>query len=101
MAKKKQVLEGISFKLPLAIKTGKYAVGYRQTLRLLRKNEVKYLVVAANFPSVLRKKLEYYSALLGDLPLTIYSGNNNELAKLCEFKHRASVVSILDEGEAD
>lgn len=101
MTRKKQVLEGLAFKLPLAMKTGKYVLGYRQAMRLLRKNETKCLIISSNFPSVLRKKLEYYSMLLKDLPVTIYNGSNNDLAKLCELKHRIGVISILDEGEAD
>ncbi|RVD93402.1 60s ribosomal l30 [Tubulinosema ratisbonensis] len=101
MSRKKQVLEGLAFKLPLAMKTGKYVIGYKQALKLLRNNETRCLIIASNFPSVLRKKLEYYAFLLKNKPVTIYSGNNNELAKLCEMKHRIGVISILNEGEAD
>lgn len=101
MAKKKGTSDGLSFKLPLAMKTGKYQTGYKSALRLLKTSQTKFIVISANFPSVKRKLLEYYAVLCANVPITVYKGTNNELAKMCDISHRLGVISILDAGEAD
>lgn len=101
MSKKKSTTDGLSFKLPLAMKTGVYKVGYKSALRLLRDSKTKCIFVASNFPPVKRKLLEYYAVLSNNIPITIYKGTNNELAKMCDHRYRIGVISIIDDGEAD
>ncbi|KAL0265647.1 UNVERIFIED_CONTAM: hypothetical protein PYX00_011361 [Menopon gallinae] len=100
MSKKRNVTEGLSFKLPLAMKTGVYKIGYKSALKLLQASKTRYIVVASNFPSVKRKLLEYYAVLSQNVPITIFKGSNNELAKVCGHNYRIGVISILDDGEA-
>ncbi|KAK1347286.1 ribosomal protein L30 [Hamiltosporidium tvaerminnensis] len=101
MARKKKIVEGIATKLPLAIKTGKYTLGYKSALLSLLNQTAKILVIASNFPSTKRRLLEYYAMLADNTPICIYDGNNNELAKTCDKGFRIGVVSVLDVGEAD
>lgn len=100
MSKKRNVTEGLSFKLPLAMRTGVYKIGYKSAIKLLQASKTKYIVVSSNFPSVKRKLLEYYAVLSNNVPITIYKGSNNELAKICDNHYRIGVISILDDGES-
>jgi large subunit ribosomal protein L30e len=101
MTKKKGSTEGLSFKLPLAMKTGIYEIGFKKAIRLLRGKKTKCIVMSSNFPSVKRNLLEYYAALADDVPITVFGGSNNELAKICDHHYRIGVISIVDDGEAD
>lgn len=101
MSRKKTQKTGLASQLPLAIKTGDYKVGLRQTLDALVHNKAKVVVVAKNLPEHLRKKIEYYCVLSGNVPIEFFPGNNNELNTLSGVGKRCSVISILDQGEAD
>lgn len=100
MSRKRNVTEGLTFKLPLAMRTGVYKIGYKSALKLLQAGKTKYIVAAGNFPSVKRKLLEYYAALSNNVPIVIFKGSNNELAKVCDHHYRIGVISILDDGES-
>lgn len=100
MSKSKKIVTGITDQLPLAIKTGKYHIGYRQTIKDLHLNRSKVVVLTRNYPTSKRKLIEYY-AMRNNVAVLGYEGNNNELAKLVEKFYRCGVISIVDQGEAD
>lgn len=101
MSKRVHKQAGINAKLPLALRTGKYLVGFKKTLKSVINKQAKCVVVAANLPKLMRAKLEYYCVLANKIPMKFYEGTNNDLAILSGLKFRASVISILDQGEAD
>lgn len=100
MSKSKKIVTGITDQLPLAIKTGKYLIGYKQTLKSLHFNKAKVIVLTRNYPASKRKLIEYY-AMINKVAVLGYEGNNNELAKLVDKFYRCGVISIVDQGEAD
>jgi len=101
MATKNAKQTGISSQLSLALKTGKYSVGYNQALKNVINKRTKCLIIASNFSKVKRSQLEYYCALANNIPVKYYEGNNRELSILSKLKFRTSVISILDQGESD
>lgn len=102
MSKKtKTANTSIASKLPLIIKTGKYYVGYRQTLMSLIDQSSKYVILTKNYPSIKRMLIEYYALLSGKVPVYMFEGSNRDLANLCGAEFRMGVISILDDGEAD
>ena len=101
MSKKVSKLSGFSVQLPLAIRTGKYIVGFNKVLMSIMKKQSKYVIITANLPKMMRNRIEYYCVLANNIPVKFYEGTNNELSALCGLRCRASVISVLDQGEAE
>ncbi|XP_063696216.1 protein Bride of doubletime isoform X1 [Culicoides brevitarsis] len=55
--KQKKALESINARLALVMKSGKYCLGYKQTLKTLRQGKAKLIIIANNTPH-LRKSEE-------------------------------------------
>jgi len=47
---KKKTIESINSRLALVMKSGKYMLGYRQTLKSLRQGQAKLVIIANNTP---------------------------------------------------
>lgn len=46
----KKALESINARLALVMKSGKYCLGYKQTLKTLRQGKAKLIIIANNTP---------------------------------------------------
>lgn len=101
MSKRANKQAGLSTQLPLALRTGRYVVGYNRAIDSIVHMRSKCIIVASNCPKMMRSRLEYYCVLANHVPVKFYEGNNNDLMVLSGLKHRASVISILDQGEAE
>lgn len=101
MSRVKKQNTGISDQLPLAMKTGTYVCGFRQTINSLVSGNCEAIVLTRNYPSSKRKLIEYYAMFFKSIPVLSYDGTNNDLAKLVDKYHRVGVVAIMDQGEAD
>lgn len=68
----KKSAEGINSRLKLVVKTGKYSLGYRSTLKTLRSGKAKMVIIANNCPPLRKSEIEYllhhFSSLHGSLP---------------------------------
>lgn len=87
-------------KLTLAIKSGKYALGYKTTIKAMRQGKAKMIIVAANTPVLRKSELEYY-AMLSKCAVYYFQGGNNELGTACGKLFRVGVLTILDAGDSD
>jgi large subunit ribosomal protein L30e len=92
--------ENINSKLALVIKSGKYVLGYKSTLRSLRSGEAKLVILSNNCPTIRKGELEYYAAL-AKAKVVFYQGNNIALGTACGKYHRCSTLSIIDAGDSD
>lgn len=97
---KKSGGENINSKLALVIKSGKYVLGYKSTLRALRAGEAKLVILSNNCPTVRKAELEYY-AILAKAKVVFYQGNNIALGTACGRYHRCSTMAISDAGDSD
>jgi large subunit ribosomal protein L30e len=97
---KKQQTESVNSKLALVMKSGKAVLGYKQTLKTLRKGLLKAIFVAHNTPSIIKAEVNYYS-VLSNTPIYHYTGNNIDLGSACGKYHRVSILGILDQGDSD
>ena len=70
--------DNINTKLGLVIKSGKYTLGYKSTLRSLRSGEAKLIILSNNCPTVRKAEIEYY-AVLAKAKVVFYPGNNISL----------------------
>ncbi|XP_047400803.1 60S ribosomal protein L30-like [Sciurus carolinensis] len=98
--KTKKSLESINSRIHLVMKSGKYALGYKQTLKMIREGKVKLVILANNCPALRKSEIEYY-AMLTKTGVHHYSGNNIELGTVCRKYYRVCTWSIIDPGDSD
>merc|ERR1712144_153778 len=58
--KSKKAQESINSRLQLVIKSGKYSLGYKSTLKTLRNAKAKLVIIANNCPALRKSELEYF-----------------------------------------
>merc|ERR1711972_518213 len=97
---KKKGNESINSRLALVMKSGKYTLGYRSTLKTLRQGKAKLVIIGTNTPQLRKSEIEYY-AMLSKTGVHHYTGNNIELGTACGKYFRVSVLSISDPGDSD
>ena len=90
----------INAELKLVMKSGKYKLGYRETLRTLRSGRSKLVLVSNNCPTVRQSEIEYY-AMLSKTPVHRFDGGNTELGTACGRYFQVSMLTILESGDSD
>merc|ERR1712183_460603 len=98
--KTKKTVESINSRLALVMKSGKYVLGYKQTLKSLRQGKAKLVIIGNNTPPLRKSEIEYY-AMLAKTGVHHYAGNNNELGTACGKYFRVCTLSITDPGDSD
>lgn len=98
--KGKKTQEGINSRLALVMKSGKYSLGYKQTLKQLRAGKAWLVIIGSNCPPLKKSEIEYY-AMLAKTGVHHYSGNNIELGTACGKYFRVSCLAITDPGDSD
>lgn len=98
--KSKKAGETINSRLGLVVKSGKYTLGYKSTIKSLRSGKAKLVIISANTPSLRKSELEYY-AMLAKANVHLYSGNNIDLGTACGRLFRVGVLTITDPGDSD
>ena len=98
--KSKKSVESINSRLALVMKSGKYSLGYKQTLKTLRQGKSKLVIISGNCPPLRKSELEYY-AMLSKTGVHHYNGNNIDLGTACGKYFRVGVLSITDAGDSD
>ena len=98
--KSKKVVESINSKIQLVMKSGKAALGYKTTVKALRLNKAKIIIISSNTPALRKSEIEYM-AMLAKCGVHHYSGSNNELGTACGKYYRVSCVAVTDAGDSD
>ncbi|KAL6047994.1 ribosomal protein L30 [Balamuthia mandrillaris] len=98
--KQKKAQESINSRLALVMKSGKYTLGYKSTLKSLRQGKAKLIIISNNCPPLRKSELEYY-AMLAKTGVHHYQGNNIDLGTACGKYFRVSSLSITDPGDSD
>nr|XP_005889273.1 PREDICTED: 60S ribosomal protein L30-like [Bos mutus] len=102
--KTKKSLGSINSRLQLVMKSGKYMLGYKQTLKMIRQGKAKPVILANTFAffcfySQRKSEIEYY-AMLAKTGVHHYSGNNIELGTACGKYYRVCTLAIIDPGDS-
>merc|ERR1711910_298660 len=97
---KKKGNESINSRLALVMKSGKYTLGYRSTLKTLRQGKAKLVIIGSNMPQLRKSEIKYY-AMLSKTGVHHYTGNNIELGTACGKYFRAGCLCITDPGDSD
>eukprot|EP01099_Mayorella_cantabrigiensis_P002520 TRINITY_DN20_c0_g1_i1.p1 TRINITY_DN20_c0_g1~~TRINITY_DN20_c0_g1_i1.p1 ORF type:complete len:111 (-),score=28.27 TRINITY_DN20_c0_g1_i1:84-416(-) len=98
--KDKKSQDTINSRLQLVMKSGKYTLGYKSTLKTIRQGTSKLLIISNNCPPIRKSEIEYY-AMLSKTPVHHFPGNNIDLGTACGKYFRCSVLSIVDQGDSD
>ncbi|MDJ8942393.1 50S ribosomal protein L30e, partial [Clostridium perfringens] len=98
--KTKKAVESINSRLALVMKSGKYVLGYNQTLKSLRQGKAKLVIIANNTPPLRKSEIEYY-AMLAKTGVHHYNGTNIDLGTACGKYYRVTTLSITDPGDSD
>ena len=61
--KSKKSVESMNSRLQLVMKSGKAALGYKTTVKNLRLNKAKIVIIASNTPALRKSEVEYYAML--------------------------------------
>lgn len=99
-SKKQDSSAQINSKLALVMKSGKYTLGYKSTLKMMRSGKAKLVIISGNCPPLRKSELEYY-AMLAKTNVHHYAGNNIDLGTACGKLFRVGVLSIIDQGDSD
>ncbi len=81
------------------VRTGKYILGSRRSLRAMLVGKTKAVVVAERILPTIEADVLHY-AKLGGIPVVRYPGTSYELGLLCGKQFPVSVMAILDFGES-
>lgn len=76
-----------------ALKEKTIVFGTNETIKNLKRGNVKMIFLASNCPDYVVKDIEYY-AKLGKVEIIKLDQPNNELALICKKPHPVTVVSI-------
>jgi len=76
------------------LKTGKYYLGSKRTIKALKSGEAKIIVVAKNCPEEVLEEIKKF-----DVPVLVYSGTNMELGALCGKPFSVAAMAITEEIE--
>ncbi|KAK9447571.1 60S ribosomal protein eL30 [Limtongia smithiae] len=98
--KVKKSQESINSRLALVVKSGKYTLGYKSTLKSIRTGKAKLVIIAGNTPPLRSSELEYY-AMLSKISVHHFQGGNNELGTAVGKLFRVGVLAVIDAGDSD
>jgi large subunit ribosomal protein L30e len=70
----KKSAESINSRLALVMKSGKYTLGYKSTLKTLRSGKSKLVIICNNCPPLRKSEIEYY-AMLAKTHVHHYNGS--------------------------
>jgi large subunit ribosomal protein L30e len=87
-------------RLKLVMKSGKAILGYKASMKALRRGKAKLILVASNCPHLRKSELEYLS-MLSKVTLHHYTGDNTALGTACGKFLNCSVLVITDPGDSD
>merc|ERR1711918_69660 len=100
MQGKKAAEQNINSKLNLVVKSGKFKIGYRNTIKTLRAGDSKLILIANNCPAIRKTELEYY-AMLAKSEVHNFERNNVELGTALGRLFGVSAMVITDPGDSD
>jgi len=82
------------------MKSGKAILGYKASVKSLRRSKSKMILIASNCPPLRKSEVEYM-AMLAKTQVHHYAGDNTALGTACGKFFNCSVVSIIDQGDSD
>jgi len=76
-----------------ALKVNKAILGYRQSIKFIKLDEPKMIVVAKNIPENMRKEVEH-NAKVSNSKLQVFEGSSKDLGVICGKPYPVSIIVI-------
>ncbi len=91
----------VSFEKELrtAYKTGKLALGSRETVKYTKLGKAKMIIIARNADPILKKDIDYYASF-SKIPVYVYEGTSIELGVTIGKPFPVQALAVLDPGES-
>jgi len=70
----KKATEGMNSRIQLVMRSGRYTLGYKSTLKSLRRGSSKLVLISNNCPALRKSEIEYY-AMLAKTGVHHYAGS--------------------------
>ena len=96
--KTKKSLESINSRLQLVMKSGKYVLGYKQTLKMIRQGKAKLVILANNCPALRKSEIEYYAdwpKLVSITTVAIILNWAQHVENTPEYAHWLSLIQVV------
>ena len=90
----KKVNESIIKEVKEKLKKGKVILGYRKSLKYLKLNKPKFVIVAENAPEEIKKDI--FFVLTDKNKLKVFKGTSIELGTLCGKPFPVSVLVVKE-----
>ena len=91
---------GINSVLSLIIKSGKFYLGFNETLKAFRNGKVKSVIIAKNIPPNQKSTIEYWACIF-KARIHHFNGNDWQLGRACGKLFRVQALSITDLRDAN
>merc|ERR1711956_201838 len=98
--KSKKTVDSMGSRIKLVMKSGKALLGYKATVKAMRKSKAKLILISNNCPVLRRSELEYL-AMLAKVSVHHYTGDNSALGTACGKHFNCSVATVIDGGDSD
>ena len=86
--------------LQLVVKSGKYTLGYKSTLKSLRNGKAKLVIIANNCPALRKSEIEYY-AMLAKTGVYHHKFDGKHLGTSGGKYYKCGVMSVIEAGDSD
>ncbi|XDB49250.1 hypothetical protein AB1E18_004693 [Capra hircus] len=98
--KTKKSVESINSRLQLVMKSGKYVLGYKQTLKIIRQGKAKLGILANNCPALRKSTIEHH-AMSANTGGRHCSGDDPGSGTACGRHCRACTLAAAGPGDSD
>jgi large subunit ribosomal protein L30e len=76
-----------------ALKSKNIVIGYKDSIKFIKVNAPKLIVISNNLPESLRKEIEH-NAKVGNMKLEVFSGTSKDLGIFCGKPFPVSALVI-------
>ena len=91
-------LESINSGLQLVKKSGKYVLGYKQILKMIRQGKAKLVILTNNGPALRKSEIEYYAdwpKLVSITTVAIILNWAQHVENTPEYAHWLSLIQVV------
>ena len=76
-----------------AVKSGKAIIGFKESIKFIKNDAPRLVVMAKNIPEEMRKELEH-NAKIGGIKLEIFNGSSKDLGIIVGKPFPVSTISV-------
>jgi len=90
----------VSKQLQIAVRSGKIALGVKESLDAARFSKAKLLIVASNCPATDRQNITHYAKQSG-VPVFSYPGTSVDLGAACLKRFVVAALAVKEAGDSE